>query len=310
MTDSLHDSINDWLAWLSGQGKSRGTISSYRNGVAHFCRWSEQSYGQPFDPQAIIPRDIAEWKSFQQVVEGAAPSTVNSRLTALSRYFKWAVNRDICRRDPTTGTKQVRLNRRRPRGLADTELRLLRRRIDKEGNLRDIALFELMVGTGLRVSEVLALEVRDITLSERKGEVAVRSGKGGQPRTVPLTAPVRKALQTYLADNPTLQADDSLWVGERGGLRDRSGVFYLLRKYARLAGLDEREISPHTLRHTFATRYLRTHVGDLRGLAAILGHSSLDTVMIYTEPTADEMAARMEIAELDVGRRDDVRSGG
>jgi len=297
MTNSLHPSINDWLAWLSEQGKSQATLDSYRRGVTHFCRWSKQSYGEDFDPEAIIPRDVEDWKRFQQRVEGAATATTNSRLTALSRYFKWAVSRDLCRRDPTTETQQVRPDRRNPGGLENSYVRRLRRRIEKEGNLRDIALFEVMLGAGLRVSELLDLTVADLTLGERKGEVRVRRGKGGQPRAVPLTAPVRRALSAYLADNPELKSEDPLWVGERGPLQDRSGIFNLFRKYARLAGLDDRQISPHKLRHTFATRYLRTHKDDLRGLAAILGHASLNTVMIYTEPTTEELANRMEMAE-------------
>ena len=297
MNDVLHPSIANWLAYLSEKSKSQATLNTYRRGIAHFYRWSKQSYGQNFDPEAIIPRDVEEWKSFQQVVERAAPATVNSRLTALSRYFKWAVNRNPCRRDPTTETQQVRAKRRQPQGLSDQYVRLLRRRIEKEGNLRDVALFELMVGTGLRVSETLDLQVADLTLSDRKGQVEVRHGKGGQPRSVPLTAPVRTALKAYLDNNPELEPDDFLWVGERGPLRDRSGVFYMLKKYARLTGLDDSQISPHTLRHTFATRYLKSNPADLRGLAAILGHASLNTVMIYTEPTTEILATRMEKAE-------------
>ncbi len=103
---------------------------------------------------------------------------------------------------------------------------------------------------------------------------------------------------TYLDYHPDLDGDAPLWVGERGPLKDRSGIFYLLKKHARLAGLDERLISAHILRHTFATRYLAAHPGDLRGLAAILGHANLNTVMIYTEPSTADMAARMEEAEI------------
>ncbi|HEX9924679.1 MAG TPA: tyrosine-type recombinase/integrase, partial [Anaerolineae bacterium] len=96
------------------------------------------------------------------------------------------------------------------------------------------------------------------------------------------------------------QATDLLWVGERGPLHDRSAVFYLLRKYTRQAGLDDRVLSPHVLRHTFATCYLAANPADLRGLAAILGHTQLNTVMIYTEPSSADLAARMERAEMSV----------
>jgi site-specific recombinase XerD len=186
---------------------------------------------------------------------------------------------------------------RRPKALDEVYVRRLLRQVNQAGEPRDVAIVELLLGTGLRVSELLALRVGDLTLGERSGEVVVRRGKGGVHRQVPLTAPVRRALRTYLDSQPKLKKGDPLWIGERGPLRDRSGIYNMLKKYAHLAGLDPDEISPHVLRHTMATRYLAANPDDLRGLAAILGHADLNTVMIYTEPTTADLAARMEKAE-------------
>lgn len=306
-----HVTITEWLNYLAQQGKTDLTVATYRRGLEHFARWSEQTYGQPFDPAAIIPRDVAEWKARQQTVENAPPATVNARLTALSRYFKWAAAQGYCRTDPTAGIKSLRSSVRQPKALKDTYVRRLLRHVHQTGHRRDIALVEMMLGSGLRVSEVLSLRARDIVLngstpstrpsdgqSGRTGEVTVRRGKGGVHRVVPLTSPVRQAVKAYLETQPHLKPDDLLWVGERGPLHDRSGVFNMLKKYARLAGLDPDLISPHVLRHTFATRYLAANPDDLRGLAAILGHSNLNTVMIYTQPTLSDLSARMEKAEL------------
>lgn len=294
-----HPTVEQWLAGLDRQGKSELTIQSYRRGLAHFIRWSEQSYGQQFDPAAIIPRDVADWVARQKTVEKAAPATVNARLVALSRYFKWAAKQGLSRTNPTEEIPRSRPSNRQPKALKDTYVRRrLLRQVHKSGNLRDAALVEFILGTGLRISETLNAQVGDISLSERKGEVIVRHGKGGVQRRVPLTAPVRKALEAYLEQYPDLTEDDLLWVGERGPLRDRSAVFYMLKKYARQAELDPDLISPHVLRHTFATRYLKANPDDLRGLAAILGHANLNTVMIYTEPTTEDLAARMERAEV------------
>lgn len=294
MSSTIHPTITEWLSYLEEQGRSESTVANYRRGVHHFIHWSEQSYGQAFEPGQIIPRDVSDWKSYQQTVEKARPSTINLRLVALSRYFEWAVSRGYARTDPTVEVSGLRLTNRRPRALDETAIRRLLRQVYKEGNLRDMALVELMLGTGLRVSEVLALKVGDVILKERSGEVIVRRGKGGLYRRVPLTAPVRKALLAYQESQPGLSRDDNLWVGERGPLQDRGGVLYLLKKYAFQAGLDESLISPHVLRHSFATRYLAANPDDLRGLAAILGHANLNTVMIYTEPSTTELTARME----------------
>ena len=292
---SDHPLAAQWLADLHRLGKSDKTIAGYRRALTHFARWLETTTAQPFDPATVIPRDVSDWKAFQQTVENAKPATINQRLAGVSRFFKWALARGHVPADPTAEVKRERLAPRKPRALTDRQRKRLTRTVAQVGNLRDIALVELLLGTGLRVSEALALRRGDVTLNARSGEVRVRRGKGGISRTVPLTATVRRTLNDYLALYPEMGTDDPLWVGERGALKSPSGVFRLLKKYARLAGLDETMVSPHVLRHTFATRYLAANPDDLRGLAALLGHAGLDTVMIYTEPSTDDLARRMEM---------------
>ncbi len=172
------------------------------------------------------------------------------------------------------------------------------RAVYTRGNLRDIAIIEVLVGTGLRVGELLALQVGDIELNDRSGKLTVRRSKHGGFREVPLTKDVRLALSAYLEqhpdrDNPTTP----LWMGTRGRLGNRSSVVRLLDKYAYLAGIEP--VKPHALRHTFSARYLKANPDDLRGLAALLGHANLNTVMIYTEPSMEDLTERMEQVELD-----------
>lgn len=288
--------IDDWITELSSQGKSENTLKMYKTGVEHFIKWSEATYGQQFTPAAIIPRDVSDWKTHQQVVERAAISTINQRLAALSKFFKWAISTGLAKIDPTASIRSIRPEKRRPKALDDRATRRLLREVHQHGDGRDIALVELLLGAGLRISEALNLQNDDLVMNERSGYAVIRHTKGGQSRTVPLTLPVRKALQAYLSINPPLP-NAPVWNGRRGPLKDPAGVWKLLKEYARQAGLDPDLVSPHILRHTFATRYLAANPGDLRGLAAILGHSSLDTVMIYTEPTTEALAERMERAE-------------
>ena len=182
--------------------------------------------------------------------------------------------------DPTVHTKSLARSPRHPKGLTDPELRRLLRAVHAGGNLRDVALIELVTGTGLRVSELLALKVGDVEVNPRSGKVIVRKGKHGNYRTAPLTAPVRTALDAYLSTHPeNKNPQAALWLGERGALQSRSAVTRILDKYALSARTPQ--LGPHTLRHTFATRYLAANPGDLRGLAALLGHAGLETVMIY-----------------------------
>jgi site-specific recombinase XerD len=296
-TTGLEDLVGAWLCNLDQAGRSAHTLAAYRRGLTHFVRWYEGSYGDRFDPTLVIPRDVRDWKAHQQAVERAAPTTVNQRLVALSQFFGWAVASGFSRNNPAAGQAGLSLPKRHPKALSDRDLRKLLRAVHGEGNLRDIAMVELLAGTGLRVSEVLALQIGDVTLNSRSGVVVVRRGKRDGFRQVPLTSEVRTALRDYLATRP--DAADTrapLWLGERGPLKDRSGALRLLNKYTHAAGLQP--ISVHALRHTFATRYLAANPGDLRNLAALLGHRSLNTVMVYTEPTEEDLAERVQRAEL------------
>jgi len=293
-------SIEDWLTYLQQQGKSKHTIAAYRRALTHFIRWNHAAIGEDFDPSTIIPRDIRDWMSHQRQVEKAAPSTINQRLAGLSRFFAWAVSQNFAQTDPTAGVSSIKLPARKPKALSDRDLRRLLRAVHGDGNARDTAIIEVLAGTGLRVGELLALTIGDIELHERSGSLTVREGKHGSYRTIPLTKEVRTALQAYLSDHPDSDSPDShLWISGHGPITHRSSILRILNKYASRAGI-EVDISPHILRHTFATRYLEANRDDLRGLAALLGHSSLDTVMIYTEPSLDDLAERMERVELGI----------
>lgn len=293
---SSSDTQQDWLAYLQRQGKSHHTRRAYQRGVQHFRDWYTLTYGSDFAPHEVMPRDVRDWKAYQQTTEKAAPATVNQRLVALSRFFQWVRLQGLCRENPVEDVNTLRLDPRQPKALDKSALRRLLRAA--RGHARDYALLELLAGAGLRVGELLALKIGDVEVSDRVGKVIVRRGKHDTYREVPLTLDVRKALTVYLEtehptrDNPA----SSLWVGTRGELRHRSSVTRLLAKYALQAGIEP--LNPHRLRHTFATRYLNANPSDLRGLARLLGHTSLDTVMIYTEPTLQELTVRMERIEV------------
>lgn len=295
----MYGIVQDWIKHLKQEGKSEATVKAYRAGLQHFIDWWEGSDGLPFDPAHVITRDLRDWVAHQQTVQRSKPTTINRRLAAVSQFFKWAEAEGKVPCDLTVDVKGLPQERLRPKALDRADLRKLLRAVHRSGNLRDVALVELMTGTGLRVSEVVALTRVDLDLTPRSSEVIVRRGKGGVQRTVPLTAEVRRALNDYLKLHPR-RDDEPLWVGQRGPLQDTAAIWRIVKKYAFQAGLDE-DVSPHTCRHTFATRYLEANPSDFRGLAALLGHASLDTVMIYTEPTTEKLRTRMERAERDPG---------
>ncbi len=292
-TQNPVQNINNWLDFLHQQGKSQHTLDAYRRALHHFADWSERCYGQRFDPAQVMPRDVSDWKRHQQSIEKAKPATINQRLVALNGFLDWCAKQGIIRSNPAAAVTGLTLAGHAPKALDESALRRLLRTVHAGGDLRDIALVETLVGTGLRVSELLALQIEDVTITRRAGHLIVRMGKKGNQRSVPLVAAVRQALSAYLAVHP--QRDNpkaKLWQGQRGDLQDRSAVTRVLQGYAQQAQIAC--FGPHVLRHTFATRYLAANPSDLRGLAALLGHASLNTVMIYTQPSLEDLAERME----------------
>lgn len=287
--------IKTWLEHLTVQGRSSHTLKAYRRSWHHLARWYQGTYGESCDPTRLIARDIRDWKSYQQSVEKAAPNTINQRLVAVSSFYKWALAHDHVSRDPTVDVTTIRVAPQQPKSLSTKQLRQLLRAVHNGGSARDVAIIEMLVGAGLRVGELLQLQIGDVALRERSGWVIVREGKQGSYREVPLTQEVRQALADYLETDPAVghQGEETpLWWGKHGPLTHRSSILRILKRYAHRAQLDP--FGPHVLRHTFATHYLKANPDDLRGLAALLGHSDLNTVMVYTEPTQQDLANRME----------------
>lgn len=287
----MTDHFSSFEEELCREGKSPRTISSYLSDLRHFATWFAQSNGEPFSPQAITILDVRAYKSHLQTVAKFKPATINRRLAALTRYCRFARSLGLIDEDPTHAVQGVRQQETvRPKALSALELRKLLREVHKSGNKRDIAIVEVLANTGLRVGELVSLAMEDIDLSERKGQVTVRSGKGTKYRQVPLNADARRSLHDYLEIRPE-GVTDSFFVGQRGSRLSASAIWRVVKKYGQQAGL---EISPHILRHTFGTRLLRDENVDLVTVASMMGHESLDTTVVYTKPSEEDMAEATE----------------
>jgi len=240
------------------------------------------------------------------------PATVNRRLAGLRAFFGWMVKTGQAASNPAAEVNGVRQDRRAPKALDAQDVYKLQRTAAAqrqlaeaqagEGNVtptvvyarRDEALLNLLLYTGVRVGEAAALELDDVTLNDRSGKVIVRSGKGRKYREIPLHKEARKALAAYLEVRTEGSRDDAggrpLFLSQRGPLGER-GMQMRLAALGKDAGV---EITPHILRHTFATRLLREAQADLVTVAALLGHSSVATTAIYTQPNEADMAEAVE----------------
>jgi len=278
-------------------GKSLHTVKAYTHDLAGFSQWFALTTGDAFDPQAIGPRNIAEYRSYL-LTRGKKPATVNRRLVALQRFYKWAQKQGHSTNNPFEHLEGVRVKQQQgiaPKWLDSHQQMALLRAVRKGKSLRDLAMIELMMRSGLRVSELVDLTLADVELAERAGRVIVREGKGGKYRQVPLSKEVRYALEMYMQTRGE-DENQRVFLGQRGPL-NVPGVQYLVAKYAYQARLAD--VTPHSLRHTFGKNLVDAGV-SLEQVAALLGHESLDTVIIYTKPSQGDLekAVRKAAGEL------------
>ncbi len=302
-TVGFSDLLDQYRQDLQRQGRAEGSISGYINDLQLFARWQEQSLGKPFDLAQVVVLDVRSYRGHLLTVQGLSPSTVNRRLQALRSFFRWARSQGWVREDPAAGVEGVETTRKSfaPKCLSVKQARLLLREAQIGRNAaRDYALLQVMLQAGLRVGEVAALCVDDVELRERSGKIRVRAGKGGKERSLPLNATARKALADYLERRPRPVDKDVLFVSQKGqGLSERA-IERIVEECLRRAGLDGENFTAHSLRHTFAARYLEANPGQLVELAALLGHSDLNTTAVYTQPRFDEVAEKMERTALNV----------
>ena len=271
--------------WLE-DGLSPNTLAAYRRDLTLMARWLAFSHRPPLVEAAM--RDVQAYIAARFVQSKATSS--NRRLVVLRRFFRWALRERLRGDDPTLQLDTARQPPRRPKTLSEAQVETLIAAPDVNTplGLRDRAMIELLYASGLRVSELVALPV--VRLSLDQGVVQI-SGKGGKERLVPFGAAAQDWLQNYLrtARHALLQGRDSpfLFVTARSGQSAREAVgmtrqmFWMrLKTYANQAGIDV-PLSPHTLRHAFAT-HLLNHGADLRVVQLLLGHADISTTQIYT----------------------------
>ncbi|HLZ21772.1 MAG TPA: tyrosine-type recombinase/integrase [Ktedonobacterales bacterium] len=280
---------------LSRQEVAHKTLVNYQSDLLCFARWFAGVNDEPFTAAAVTPTDLRDYRTYLIQEECRTPATVNRRLAALRKFFTWAKATARIQDLPTDAVKGVEASPRAPKALEKREMDRLIRAVEKEQKKRDLAIVLTLRHTGLRVSELCALRLGDVELGERKGSVTVRAGKGSKYRVVPLNLDARKAIQDYLAVRPAVP-DDHLFIGQRHQGLSPQAVENLVTKYARLAGLAD--VTPHTLRHSFGKGLLDSGV-DLVAVAALLGHSRLETTAMYTHPSARDLEHAVQRLERD-----------
>jgi site-specific recombinase XerD len=223
MSPSTPESVDQFLKALQLQGAAELTLRHYRFDLVHFAHWFESALGEAFSSAAITPTDIRDYRSHLLNIERRKPATIQRRLAALSKFGAWSVTQGLVAENPALGVKGVAAVLHAPKSLEKREVERPIHAYERAGNKRDLAILATLRHPGLRVSELAALRTDDIQLSERKGQLVVRSGKGAKQRVVPLNLDARKALQAYLDTRRELDSP-YLVLGQRDrGLTSQGG---------------------------------------------------------------------------------------
>ncbi len=262
------------------EGLSDHTLSAYRRDLEGLAHWLEPR-GASLESAGAA--DLLGYIS-ARMQAGARPKSITRALSSIRRFYRYLVHQGEREDDPSAGIESPRAGRPLPDSLSETQVEALLRApdIDDAVGLRDRAMLELMYATGLRVSELVGLEQSEV--NSRQGVVRI-TGKGDKERLVPLGEEAAHWLARYQrAARPDLMDGhppcEAVFVTRRGAGLTRQAFWYRIKAHARRAGI-ESPLSPHTLRHAFAT-HLLDHGADLRVVQMLLGHSSLSTTQIYT----------------------------
>ena len=283
-TEATIDSFCDGL-WLE-EGLSKNTLEAYRRDLTLFALWLVSVRQQTLTD--ATEGDISAYFSARHVVTKA--TTANRRLTVFKRYYRWALREHLLTADPTLKLQAAKQALRVPKTLTEAQVDALLKAplVDTALGLRDRAMLELMYASGLRVSELVDLRVSNLSMND--GVLRV-FGKGAKERLVPFGQVAREWLTRYLSDaRPVIlagQQTDDLFVTHRGSGMTRVMFWMIVKKNAEAAHIHS-PLSPHTLRHAFAT-HLLNHGADLRAVQMLLGHADISTTTIYTHVARERL---------------------
>ena len=286
MTTANDPSIDAFIdaIWLE-EGLSKNTLAAYRRDLSLYGRWLA---GQGKAIDATAESDLNAYFAARHSATKA--TSANRRLTVFKRYFRWALRERLISADPTLKLQSAKQPLRVPKTLSEPQVESLLAAPDVETplGLRDRAMLELMYASGLRVSELVGLKLFNLGMNE--GVLRVL-GKGSKERLVPFGQVARDWIERYLAEaRPAIlagQQTEDLFVTARGQGMSRVMFWMIVKKQALAAGITA-PLSPHTLRHAFAT-HLLNHGADLRAVQMLLGHADISTTTIYTHVARERL---------------------
>lgn len=297
----MGEEIQSFLKYLLVEkGFSENTIYAYRNDLNQLADFVGESAG--------VKEHKTEWSAVDRNLlisyildlkgRNYAPATVARKIAAVKSFFDFMVNDGALRNDPTENLSSPKVGKSLPKPLSVAEVEALLSapvKLSSPEAKRDVAMLELLYACGMRVSELVSLNTGDVNLDE--GFVRCM-GKGSKERIIPIHQRAAQSTKEYMvAVRPLLlrdEEDDALFLNRRGDRLTRQGFWLILKNHAEAAGI-KREVTPHTLRHSFATHIL-SGGADLRAVQELLGHASISSTQIYTHLTSEHVRQAYEKA--------------
>jgi integrase/recombinase XerD len=271
--------------WIE-EGLAANTLAAYRRDLTLLSSWLDEHSGKTLGD--ATETDLRGYALARHA--GSAATSTNRRLTVFKRFFRWALRERLLVADPTLKLDAARQPLRVPKSLSEAQVEALLAAplTDSPLGLRDRAMLELLYASGLRVSELVGLKTVNVSFVECALRV---TGKGSKERLVPFGEEALVWIERYAAEaRPSIlagQASDALFVTARGGPMTRQMFWKLVKAHAARAGITA-PLSPHTLRHAFAT-HLLNHGADLRAVQMLLGHADISTTTIYTHVARERL---------------------
>ena len=285
----MREQIKEFLEFLAvDKGYSENTLAAYRNDLSQFCAYVEPraSGWDKVDQDTIL-----DYVMFMKGEQEYASSTVARKVAAIKSFFHYLADRGEIQDDPTATLDSPKVRKRLPKAISQEDMeRLLKEaaREDTPKALRDRALLEVLYATGLRVTELVSLNVEDANLASET--VRVVHPKDNRDRLVPVHHRALEPLRNYLERGRVQLLRDpeehALFLNHRGQRLTRQGLWLIVKHYVREVGIQE-DVTPHTLRHTFAAHLLNQRA-DLEYVQELLGHANISTTQVYAQVSGEE----------------------
>lgn len=289
----MQKQIDSFLTALEVEkGYSENTRVAYKNDLGQFLDYLKRRGGPSAASWSKVAKDhLIAYILHLKTDREYASTTVARKVAAIKSFFHFLVSEGLITDDPTATLDSPRVKKYLPRAIAEEDVRRLldaASRKDTPRGLRDAAILELLYATGMRVSELVALDIGDVDLASAS---ALCYGKGGKERVVPIYERAVRAVEAYLTKGRIHLLRDSsekaLYLNQRGQRLTRQGLWLIVKGYVREAGLKV-QVTPHTLRHSFATHMLRGGA-DLRNVQELLGHANIATTQVYTQVSNERL---------------------